>query len=259
MPNGLHVDRYDFPRGPRRKFEPLFADAAPAIHGNDRDGRRLQGGRYYWRAAGGGYSHGVIVPPDRAEKHDQERDKEQGDPGAFNKLRKQHHDDGDTRYASAQAIHQRAFPPVRTAIFSPVHHHAELRERESQKCTYRVKGDQFVGDAAEKDEQGAREYGQNDDSGSVDKSAAAKAEDVGEIVVQGDGAAQARKICKRRVRGQRKNQQDRADGHVIQNSFAEDRGDEHRENALVTRLPWKGRRDAVDFYEIRNSRQEHGQ
>ena len=76
-------------------------------------------------------------------------------------------------------------------------------------------------------EQRAGEYRQDDDAVGIDKAAPAKREDVREIVVVRDGAAEARKIGERGVGGKREDQKDRGDGEVIEKAAAEDGGDEH--------------------------------
>src|ERR1700692_679249 len=144
-------------------------------------------------------------------------------------------------------------------IFSPVYDHAGLRKRESEKRSDRVERDEPVGDTAEKDENAATEYGQDDDAVGVDQPAPAIAEDVREIVILRDGAAETRKISEGGVGGQRENDKDRTDGQIVKKALAENRGGEHGKNALVAGLAGIGCGDSVSLDEIRDPRQEYGQ
>jgi len=79
---GLHVDADDFLADFGGKFEPLFGNAAPAIDGDNGDGRLGVPGlhRHDARRA---HANGVIVPPHEAKEHDQQRNKKERDPGAL--------------------------------------------------------------------------------------------------------------------------------------------------------------------------------
>ena len=145
------------------------------------------------------------------------------------------------------------------AIFPPVHDHAGLRKREGQKGADGVERDQPVGDAAKKNEQAAAEHRQHHDAVGVDQPPSAVSEGVRQVIILRDGAAEARKIGEGGVGGKRKNEQNGGDGQVVENAFAEDRGDEHGENALVAGLARIGGGDAVDFHQVGNSRQQHRQ
>ena len=196
--------------------------------------------------ARGEHPDGVVVAADRDEENDRQGNEEQRDPRAFDEFRNQHHDDGDAGDERAESIDQRALQPVRAAIFPPVHDHAGLRKREGQKRADGIERDEPVGDAAKENQQAAAEYRQDDDAVGVDEPPSAVPEGVRQVVVLRDGAAQARKIGEGGVCGERKNEQNRGDGQVVENAFAENRGDEHGEHALVAGLAGIGRRNAVD-------------
>src|SRR6266702_3425479 len=194
-----------------------------------------------------------------AEKEDEQGNKNDRDPGALGKFRDQDHDDGDAGNKSSKSIYQSALHPMRAAVFPPVHDHAELRERESQKSSHGVERDQLVRDAIEEQQQETGQQRKNDDAVSVDQAASAVSEGVRQIVVLGNGAAESREIGERGVCRKRKNEKNRSDGEVIKNAFAENGGDQHGEKALIAWLPWVGCCDAVNFDEIGNSRQQDSQ
>jgi hypothetical protein len=122
-----------------------------------------------------------------------------------------------------------------------------------------IERDKPVRDATEKDENAATEHGQDHDAVGVDEPAPAIAEDVREVVVLRNGAAETRKIGEGGVGGQRENDKDGADRQIVKQAFAENRGGEHGENTLVAGLTRICRRDSVILYEIRDSRQQHRQ
>ena len=84
----------------------------------------------------------------------------------------------------------------------------DLRKREGQKSADGIERDEPVGDTAEKNEKAATEYRQDDDAVGVDEPPPAVPEDVREVVVLRDGAAEARKIGEGGVGGERKNDKD---------------------------------------------------
>src|SRR3989442_11945460 len=100
----------------------------------------------------------------------------------------------------------RALPPMRTAIFPPVHDHAGLRKREGKKSAQGIERYEPIGDAAEKDEQAAAEHRQDDDAVGIDEPTPAVHEGVREVVVLRDGAAEAGKIGEGGVGGERENE-----------------------------------------------------
>src|SRR6266705_1155554 len=256
---GLDVDGDDFRGKPRGKFERLLGDLAPVLDGNDDDGRRaVLRGDHRGGAARSDADH-VVVTANEAEKEDEQGNKNDSDPGAFGKFRDQDHDDGDAGNKSSKSIYQSALHPMRAAIFPPVHDHAELRERESQKSSHGVERDQFVRDAIEEEQQETRQQCKNDDAVGVDQATAAVSEGVRQIVVLGNRAAESREIGERGVCRKRKNEKNRSDGEVIKNAFAENGGDQHGEKALIAWLPRVCCCDAVNFDEIGNSRQQDSQ
>src|SRR5262249_29256584 len=74
-----------------------------------------------------------------------------------------------------------------------------------------------------------------------------------------NGATQPREIGKRGVGGQREDDEDGADGHVVEPSAAGDGGDKHRQYALVARLAGVGGRDPVGANEIGDASEENNQ
>ena len=78
----------------------------------------------------------------------------------WDEFRHQYHDDRDTGDERAKSVDQRAFHPMRAAIFPPVHNHAGLRKRERQESAHGVERDEPVGDAAEKDQKAAAKHRQ---------------------------------------------------------------------------------------------------
>ena len=194
-----------------------------------------------------------------AKKTIVKRNEEQRNPSAFNKFRNQHDARRDAGDEGAESIHECALQPTRTAIFPPMHDHAGLREREGEKRADGIERDQPVGDAAEKNEHATAQHGQDDDAIGVDQSPAAVAENMREVVVLRDGAAETRKISEGGIGGQRENDEDRADGQIVKKTFAENRGGEHGENALVPGLTRIGCGNSVSLYQIGNSRQQHRQ
>src|SRR5713101_2650695 len=148
---------------------------------------------------------------------------------------------------------------MRTAISPPVHHHAGLRKREGQKSADGIERDEAIGDTAKKKKKSAAEYREDDDAIGINEPPPAVPKGVREVVVLRDGAAEARKIGKGGVGGERKNEKNGADGQIVEIAFAKNGGDEHGEKALVTGLARIRRSDAVNLHEIRNSRQQHRQ
>src|SRR4029077_9231214 len=134
---------------------------------------------------------------------------------------------------------------MRATLFPPVDDHAELREGESQEGSHRVERDQPVCNAIEEDQQEAGEQGENHDAVGVDQAAAAIAEGVRQVIVLRDSAAETGEIGECSVRGKGENEEDRGDGEVIKNTFAENRGDQHGEKTLVAGLARVGGRYAI--------------
>ena len=138
-------------------------------------------------------------------------------------------------------------------------HHPELRERKSEERPDGIERDQFVRDAAKENQQQESQGAENHDAVAVNQAAAAMTESVRQIIVLRDGTAEARKIGERGVRGKRKNEENRDDSEVVKGTLAENRANQHRENALIAGLPRVGRNDTVALDEIRNSREKHRQ
>src|SRR5580704_2886558 len=148
---------------------------------------------------------------------------------------------------------------MRAALFSPMDDHAPLRQSEREKGAHGVQRNQVVGDTAKNNEQYGGQNGQNHNPVSENKTPAPIAEGVGQIVVGGDGFAEARKIREGGIRGKGKYEKNGGDRQVVKDASAKDRGDEHRQQALVAGLSRVGGRDAIDFHEIGNSRQQNRQ
>ena len=178
----------------------------------------------------------MIVKADVAEKENQEGDEDGSEVGAFFELRDQNNDNGDAGNECAEAVDEDASDPVRTALFEPVPDHAGLRKSEGQKGANGVEGNQPFCDAAEKTRSKTGEQRQDDDAVGVDEAAAAIGEDVRQIIVLGDGAAEAGEIREGGVGGEGENQEDGGDSQIVESAFAEDGEQKHGENALVAGL-----------------------
>src|ERR1019366_10370190 len=116
-----------------------------------------------------------------------------------------------------------------------------------QKGANRIERNQPVCDSAEQDEQAATEYRQDDDSVGVDQTPPAVPEDVREVVILRDGAAETRKIGESCVGGERQNHENGAHGQVVEKPFTEYGGAQHGEKALVAGQARIGRHDAVSL------------
>ena len=173
-----------------------------------------------------------MAADDREEK-DGYGNEEQRNPRAFHEFRDQHDRRGDAGDERAESVDQRALHPARTAILPPVHDHAGLGERERQKRAHGIERDQPVGHSAEKNQHAATEYRQHHNAVGIDEPPPAVAENVRQVVVLRDGAAEPRKIGKGGVGRKRQNQQNRADRQVVEDSLAKNRGREHGEHALI--------------------------
>src|SRR6267378_7398339 len=123
---------------------------------------------------------------------------------------------------------------MRAALSPPVHHHAGLRKREGQESADGIERDEPIGDTAEKNEESAAEHREDNDAVGVDQAAATVSESVWKVIVLSDGAAETRKIGEGGVGGQRKDDEDGGDGQIVEIAFAENGGDEHGKNALIT-------------------------
>src|SRR6202011_5417247 len=93
----------------------------------------------------------------------------------------------------------------------------------------------------------------------VHEATSSKAERMRKIVVLGDSAAQAGGGWASGVGRKREHQQDRNDGHVVEETSSKDGGGQHRENTLVAGLARLRGDDAVGFDEIRNTGKERGE
>src|SRR6516162_3957752 len=246
----LNVDGNDFVGDSRSEFQCLLGDAAPAFDGYDGNGRgSVNGGLHRFRTASG-YGYPVIVLPHflkNQHDHGYENDR---DPRTIREFRHQDDHDRDARDQRPQGIDQHAVYPAWPAPLEPVRYHAQLREGKRRERAHRVKRNQAIGDAAEKNQQKAGSHGKNDDAVGVDQAASAIPEDVRQVVVESDRSTKARKIGKRGVGGERKDQQNRGDGHVVERAFSKYRKQEHRQNALVSGLTRVGSGDVVHFDEI---------
>ena len=191
---GFYMQRDHFRRKPGGKFNSLTGNVAPVVDGDDRDRMLAETGRVDGYLAVGEHLHVVVVAADDGKENDGQGNEEQRDPGAFREFRDQHDDRGRTGDDSAESVDQSALHPVRTAIFPPVHDHPGLRKREGEKRADRVERDQTVGDAAEKNENTSAECGQDANAVGVDEPASAVAEDMRQVIVLRDGAAETRKI-----------------------------------------------------------------
>ena len=118
MFGGLDVQRDHFRRKPGGKFNSLAGDVAPAIDGNDDNGRLAETCRATGTLHAVSMFYGVVVAADRGEENNCQRNEEQRDPCAFHEFRNQHDHDGDASDERAEPIDQRALQPMRPAILS---------------------------------------------------------------------------------------------------------------------------------------------
>src|ERR1700751_1123017 len=112
---------------------------------------------------------------------------------------------------------------MRAALPEPMNDHASLREGEGQEGADGVERDEAVGNSTEDNKKKTGENGEYGDSVCINEAAASVGKNVRQIVVLGDGTAQAGKIGESSIGGQRQHQKDRGDGQVIENALAEDR------------------------------------
>ena len=136
--------------------------------------------------------------------------KMKSNPGAVNEFRHQHDDDGDAGDESAKPVDRRFLKPMLPAMLPPVHHHARLRKREGQKSADGIERDQPIGDAAKKNEKAAGQYRQHNDAVCVDEPPPAVTEDMREVVVLCDGAAEARENRRKRCWRKAKERKERS-------------------------------------------------
>jgi hypothetical protein len=98
--------------------------------------------------------------------------------------------------------------------------------------------------------------GQHDDAVREDEPPPAQRERVGEKLVEGEHAAEAREVGEARVRREGEHGDDRAHGHVIEDAPPRDGARQLREHALVARLPGLGGADAVRARQERDAGEE---
>ena len=149
---GVHVESDHIGRETRSEFNALAGDVAPAIDGDDGDGRVAEAGGVNGNHASGAHFHGVVVAANPDEKCNCKGNEEKGDPGALGEFGDQDNENGDAGYKSAQAVDEGAAKPVWAAISPPVDDHSGLRQSESEESADGVERDEAVGDAAEEDE-----------------------------------------------------------------------------------------------------------
>ena len=79
-----------------------------------------------------------------------------------------------------------------------MHDHAGLRQREGEERADGIEGDDAVDVAAEQDEDDAGQCGERVDAVGEEQAAPAQGEDMGQVVVDGNGAGDAREVRRRR-------------------------------------------------------------
>ena len=143
----------------------------------------------------------------------------------------------------AERVDPERVPRLRPADAAPVLHHPGLRQREREERADREEGDEPIGDAAEDDEQDAREEREHDDAVREDEPPAAHREGVGEEAVEREDAAEAREVGEAGVRGEREHGDDRGDRDVVEGAAPDHRAGQLGEDALVARRrPARSRR-----------------
>ena len=105
------------------------------------------------------HAYALIMAMNGVHQHQEPGNQEDGDPGAIDEFRDQHHEHRDSRNQPAEAVNKHVAPGVRAAHPFPMKHHANLRQGESQKSSHGIQGNQAVGYAAEYDEQYAGQRG----------------------------------------------------------------------------------------------------
>ena len=140
-----------------------------------------------------------------------------------------------------------------------MHHHAGLGESEGQKRADGEERNEPVRDSAKDNEQQRRERDQHVNAPRVEQAPPADQENVGHVVVEGNGPREAGKIGKGSIGGERQHQQDRRDGEEIEPAVAHHRAGEHGEHALVARTAGIGGGDAVGAAQERNPQQQNRQ
>ncbi len=208
---------------PGGKFNSLAGDVAPAVDGNDDNGRLAEACRVDGNLARGEHLYGVVVAAHGDEESNRQRNEQKRNPGAFHEFRNQHDDDGDAGDERAEPVDECALQPMRTAIFPPVHDHAGLRKREGQKSADGIERDESIGDTAKKNEKAAAQHRQDNDAIGIDEPPPAVPEGVRKVVVLRDGAAEARKIGEGGVGGERKNEKNGGHGQVVEKALCRKR------------------------------------
>jgi len=199
----------------------------------------------------------VPAHPDHRREHG--NDEQDAYPCSLRKLGDQYHERRDARRDGPEAIDEHVVGGAVPSHASPVRHHPRLRQRECEEGPYRVERDQSVRHAAKQPEEYGREGGEHKDALGVHQAATTKAKCVRQITVLGHRATQAREISKGRVGGEREDEEDGADGHVVEPSPASDGRDQHREDALIAWLPGISSGDTVGADEIGDAGEEEDQ
>src|SRR5579871_962040 len=147
--NSLYLRRYLQP-----KAKSLLRDPVPSGNRNDHPGfiesseakRRIQFDLFF---------HLLILAANGLHHNEEDGNQRQRDPRALDKLGHQHHHYGNGGSESSQGVqeHAEAVPALR---LSPVRHHSRLRQRERQKRSIGIEGNQSIGNALEDDQQRSR-------------------------------------------------------------------------------------------------------
>ena len=181
---GVDVDDLDLLGEEEAETHRLFGDAIPTGHGND-DDRLLEvdeiEGSYVLHLA----LDAGVVAFDGQHDADEEWHEESRDPGSGDELCYEHDDEGNAGCDGANPLTNMC--QRRPGCFFhllPVNDHTGLREREGEECADGVEGDQAVGDAAKEDEDEGGEAGEGVDAVGEEQAAAAKDEDMREIIVE---------------------------------------------------------------------------
>ena len=172
---------------------------------------------------------------DAHHQDDEQRYHHRRDPRAFDKFGNKNDENGDAGGEGAQPVDEHMQARAFVLLAPPVHDHASLREREGEEGADGIERDEAVRDAAEDDEQNGSEGGERVDAVGVEQTAAANDEDAGKEFVEGDGAGEAWEVGEGGIGGERKNQQDGADGDVVEDAAPHDCRGQFGEHALVVR------------------------
>ena len=228
------MDRYDGGRERHGELQRAVAHAGAAVH-RHHHGRGL--GLLDQEGSGGGEAgvEPVVVASRGQQQGDGRGHRQHGDPGALHELGRQDHRQGRGRGHRADQV-DRQPALVAAGLFAPVGAHAGLAPGEGQKGPDRDQRDPPVGDAAKRDQQGARRHGQKGDADRKHQAAVQGRERAGQIAVLRHQLAKARKGHETGVGRQAEHREQARHRHIVHHATPGDGGGQLGQHALVSRL-----------------------